>query len=106
MPPVVSKDNRIVQYNSCRGLEGWVVVLDALDEFWEAKYREALAEPAASGAAMGPEERARRAAWTWCMMALTRPIDTLVITLMDDDSEVSQLLKRVAVANPDIVELA
>lgn len=104
--PRSTKDNRIVQYDSCRGLEGWVVVLDALDDFWEAKYRDALAEPAASGATMGPEQRARRAAWKWCMMALTRPIDTLVITLKNDESEVSRLLKRVAVANPDIVELS
>lgn len=100
------KDNRIVQYESCRGLEGWVVVLDALDELWDAKYRYALAEPSSLGVAIEPEERARRAAWTWCLMAMTRPIDTLVITLSDRGSEVSRVLNRIAHAHPDIVKVA
>jgi hypothetical protein len=104
--PRSTKDNRIVQYDSCRGLEGWVVVLDALDDLWEFKYREALVSPFLSGISMSPEERARRTAWTWCMMALTRPIDTLVITLRDRGSEVSQVLYRIADAHPDLVELA
>ena len=103
--PRSTKDNRIVQYDSCRGLEGWVVVLDSLDDFWEAKYRVALAEPPVSSIPMSPEERARRVAWTWCMMAFTRPIDTLVITLKNRGSEVSQVLSRIAEANPDLVDV-
>jgi hypothetical protein len=103
--PRSTTDNRIVQYDSCRGLEGWVVVLDALDDFWEIKYRDAISKPFSSAAAMDPEEGARRTAWTWCMMALTRPIDTLVITVKDPDSVVSQVLKRIAETHPDIAKL-
>ena len=31
-------DIRILQYESCRGLEGWITVCFGLDEFWNHKY--------------------------------------------------------------------
>ena len=31
---------RIVQYDSCRGLEGWTVFHYGFDEFWENKIKE------------------------------------------------------------------
>lgn len=102
--PRSTRDNRIVQYDSCRGLEGWVVVLDGLDSFWNDKFEGTYASSDSSNCAMSSKERARRVAWTWCMMALTRPIDTLVITINSDQSEVGKVLKRVAECNPDIVE--
>jgi hypothetical protein len=40
---------RIVQYDSCRGLEGWTVINYAFDEFWDYKYRQWLAAPQESG---------------------------------------------------------
>ena len=36
-------------------------------------------------------------------MPLTRPIDTLIITLQDDNSEIGQILKRVAMNHSDYV---
>jgi hypothetical protein len=101
-------DHRVVQYQSCRGLEGWVTVLDGLDEFWESKYREELHRPVAAHDAarvLAPEERAARAAWRWVMIALTRPIDTLVITLTAEDSTFARSLISVARSLPDFVEL-
>ncbi|WAT19255.1 NERD domain-containing protein/DEAD/DEAH box helicase [Aurantiacibacter sp. MUD11] len=95
---------RIVQYESNRGLEGWVTVLDRFDlaianrEDWE------LRRVNASDDSTDPVRRARNAAWRWAMISLTRPIDTLVISLGDKDSAAANLLKRVASMHEDFVE--
>ena len=88
---------RIVQYESCRGLEGWVTVLDGLDEFWCRKHDASLRRVELEG-------RASRAAWQWVMIALTRPIDTLVITLRDEESEVAKVIETVARSHQDFIQ--
>lgn len=95
---------RIVQYESCRGLEGWVTVLDGLDEFWYRKFEASLGQQAAISGFIDPNERASRAAWQWVMIALTRPIDTLVVTLRDPQSEVSRVIEAVARSKRDFVQ--
>jgi len=95
---------RIVQHESSRGLEGWITVLDGLDEFWELKRKQALMETK-DVSVVDPELHARAVAWRWCMIPLTRPIDTLVITLRDKDSLLARTLRSVATKLPDIVEL-
>lgn len=104
--PRSTKDFRIVQYDSCRGLEGWVTVLDGFDEFWSLKYEESLSNASSQSEMEGKEKIAKRAAWTWAMIALTRPIDTIVITLKDPDSEVSRILHSIAEFMPDVVEVS
>lgn len=110
--PVVRKDyprsveeHRVLQYESCRGLEGWVTVLDGFDEFWSAKFQEARVTVEGVGAGSSPEQRAAAQAWRWVMIALTRPIDTLVLTLRDPDSPASRTLLRIAEQFPDFVEI-
>ena len=95
---------RIVQYESCRGLEGWVTVLDGLDEFWRRKYETLLGRDAGANDFVEPEARANRAAWQWVMIALTRPIDTLGITLRDKESEVAKVIDAVARSHGDFIE--
>tara|TARA_R110002124_G_scaffold149220_1_gene315078 strand:- start:226176 stop:228128 length:1953 start_codon:yes stop_codon:yes gene_type:complete len=75
--PRSTDELRIVQYESCRGLEGWTAVLEGLDEFWELKCSQALRERQDNS---GHDVSAEAIAWRWCMIPLTRPIDTLVIT--------------------------
>tara|TARA_R110002072_G_scaffold13135_8_gene55519 strand:- start:4873 stop:6831 length:1959 start_codon:yes stop_codon:yes gene_type:complete len=88
---------RVVQYQSCRGLEGWVTVLDGLDEFWEAKRVERLRiHPGPDAGGRSAEELAGEFAWRWVMIALTRPIDTLVITLRDPGSIPGKVIMSVA----------
>lgn len=99
---------RVVQHESCRGLEGWTTVLDGLDEFWELKRKQALAD-LASGThpeVVDPGLHSEAVAWRWCMIPLTRPIDTLVITIRDKSSPLARALERVALDFPDVVELA
>lgn len=95
---------RIVQYESCRGLEGWVTVLDGLDEFWQSKFEASLKQEVSGREFVEPKARASRAAWQWVMIALTRPIDTLVITLRDPESEVTKIINMVAKKHRDFME--
>ncbi|MBX5256882.1 MULTISPECIES: DNA/RNA helicase [unclassified Rhizobium] len=91
---------RVVQYESCRGLEGWITVLDGLDESWQ------LARRGVGGLSNGllPVEPAEAAAWLWIMIPLTRPIDTLVITLRDRRSRLGQVIEGLGERLPDIVD--
>lgn len=78
---------RVVQYGSCRGLEGWTVFLDHFDD------------PHAAGFAHDPE-----ASWTRRLVPLTRGMDTLVIALENPKSEVTRILRAVARSHPDLVQ--
>lgn len=98
---------RIVHYESCRGLEGWTVVLQNADIYWEEclKFRklEGLTEQDKM-AFKDIDQVAFNYAWQRMMISLTRPIDTLVITLNDLNSEFSKTILKVAKLNPDFVE--
>lgn len=98
---------RVVQYESCRGLEGWTTVLDGLDELWHLKYNSSLAVnyKLKTDISIDPELQARAFAWKWCMIPLTRPIDTLIITLRNESSPLSRILLRVANYLPDQIEI-
>jgi hypothetical protein len=77
---------RIVQYESCRGLEGWMVFLFGLDQFFDAKRRDWQAPVDEDGGLhrdpTGPDRHAAR----WCMIPLTRAMDTIVIELTNLES--------------------
>ncbi len=79
-------------------------MLDGLDEFWRRKYETFLGRDAGANDFVEPEARASRAAWQWVMIALTRPIDTLVITLRDKESEVAKVIDAVARSHGDFIE--
>jgi hypothetical protein len=104
-----SKDQfRVVQYQSCRGLEGWVVVLEYLDEFWWHRYQQRIAEgltPAEEMGFLDIEEVAIRYAWTQVIMAMSRPIDTLVITLKDTSSELAKSIINIAKLKNDYADV-
>jgi hypothetical protein len=95
---------RIVQYESCRGLEGWSTVLDGLDEFWDLRRLMALTANKPTDAGIDPEMDADATAWRWSMIPITRPIDTLVVTLRSKESKVAKVLSSVARAMPDTIE--
>lgn len=97
---------RIVQYASCRGLEGWTVVLEGLDAYWEEcrywRQKQGLShEEELAFGDLG--EISYRDAWHRVLIALTRPIDTLVVTLSNPESKPSIDLLNVARKMPDVV---
>lgn len=96
---------RIVQYDSCRGLEGWTVINYAFDEFWNYKFNEGLPEEFdAGGSFESPEDRAIASASRWAMIPLTRAMDTLVINVSREPGPVRMALEKVYKARGDFVE--
>ncbi len=95
---------RIVQYESCRGLEGWAAILDGLDHFWAIKRESASSGRGAQDSVIDPEANAQAVAWRWCMIPLTRAIDTLVITLRDEGSDLARVIRMVSSRMKDVVE--
>lgn len=86
---------RSLFYESCRGLEAWSVVCFDLDLFYERKKQEELAASYLSDDLyLSEEERRKKYAATWVLMALTRPIDTLYVHINDSDSELGQIVKK------------
>jgi hypothetical protein len=86
---------RVITYDSCRGLEGWTGVLLALDDFHAHKL--ALTP---EGSDRTPEESAA----LWCVVALLRAMDTLVITVSESESPVKRALHEMLPACRDFME--
>ena len=96
---------RIVQYESCRGLEGWAVFNFAFDKFYEHKYNQWMSSPQDLGGLFDTkEELAAKFAAQWLMIPLTRAMDTLVINVSSEPSIVKQALKKVYEERSDFVE--
>jgi hypothetical protein len=104
--PRSTKAFRVLQYESSRGLEGWTTVLEAFDDAWQYKFRQRLGQLSAEqGAISDPDVAAAQAAWRWCMIPLTRPIDTLVIGLRDEASPLGRVVLAAAKEHGDFVEV-
>lgn len=94
---------RLFQYESCRGLEGWVTACLQFDKLMEYKL-EHYEDPGQDELVLeSDEERKMRIVNMWMLIPLTRAIDTLVITLKDPQSEIGQILKRIADDMSDFV---
>jgi hypothetical protein len=96
---------RIVQYESCRGLEGWVVVCFGLDEFFDYKRLNAdISEVERSDLYFDEEVAALNYAKRWLMIPLTRAIDTLVIHVSNESSYIGGLLRDLHGKFPEDVQ--
>ncbi len=102
--PTSVKQLRIVQYDSCRGLEGWVVINFGLDTFYE--YKKSLWQPPAApkpGVFADDPTLAHLFAARWVMIPMTRAIDTLVIQINAKPSPIRDALAQAAEACSDFV---
>lgn len=99
---------RIVHYESCRGLEGWTVVLEHLDEYG------AECERVRRDIGLTSEEVRAFAdltlvaadfAWQKSFIAMTRAIDTMIITLAQINSPHSSRILEAARSFPDFIEV-
>ena len=102
--PTSLEQIRVVQYDSCRGLEAWMGVNLGFDELYDYKQRQ-YTPPAQTTFAFRDDVReAHLFAARWLMIPLTRAIDTLVIQIRSRDHYIGQVLQAVAQAYPDLVE--
>lgn len=103
--PTSSSQFRVVQYDSCRGLEGWSVVACAIDEFYQYKVNTAeFSEAATQDMYFDKDKSAQEFAKRWLMIPMTRAIDTLIINLSDADTFVGKALKELHKNHPETVE--
>lgn len=84
-------ETRIIHYESCRGLESWSVGCMSIDEYFNFKRTTTEAENhLADDLFLTEDERRDKYAAIWCLMAFTRPIDTLYIHIEKADSEIAK----------------
>lgn len=92
--PRSSDTLRLVHYASCRGLEGWTVFLEGLDDHWREL------------AMFAPDDsEASEHAWRRLLIPLTRAIDTLVIGINQPESPAGATILGAARSLPDIAEV-
>jgi hypothetical protein len=84
---------RVISYQACRGLEAWIVVCFEWDEFILQLMK------------VHQLNTIQKAIESFNLIVMTRAIDTLVITLKDPNSEVSQQLIKTARQNPGLCRL-
>ncbi len=96
---------RFVQYDSCRGLEGWTVINFQLDTLWDYKRSQWFSEGhVVDDLYRSAEESAAQHASRWVMIPLTRAIDTLVININQQDSFVRDALRKVYAKRRDFMD--
>ncbi|MBA4064859.1 MAG: hypothetical protein C0501_14325 [Isosphaera sp.] len=102
--PVSTQSLRVVQYDSCRGLEGWTVLALGFDEFYRYKLSEG-ANAARPDTPLSDDPAApARYAGRWLLIALSRTIDTLVLQVSDTPGPLLDALRHLADQFPDFVE--
>lgn len=97
--------HRLLQYDSCRGLEGWTVICYEFDEF--IKYKNEtfrIDDKERQLSLQSDDEQKRNFVYLWSLIPLTRAIDTIIITLKNKDSEFSRKLREIQLANKDFIE--
>jgi hypothetical protein len=102
--PLSTQQLRIVQYDSCRGLEGWTVFAFGLDEFYSYKLSEYASLPKVGIALADDPAAPIRYAGRWLMIVLSRAMDTLVLEITTKHSPIRDALKHLAEQFPDFVE--
>jgi hypothetical protein len=104
--PIDNEHHRVLQYDSCRGLEGSTVVCLEFDEF--IKYKMETYEfdtgPSPELALESPEEIKERHINLWALIPLTRAKDRLVITLKNKDSEIGKIFREIYLENQDFIQ--
>ena len=103
--PIDCKQHRIVQYDSCRGLEGWLVINFGLDELYDYKLNLAQKSGITSEDILITNEEAQENfAKQWVMIPLTRAIDTLVIHVSNPNSYIGQIMEDLVEQFPEAID--
>jgi hypothetical protein len=89
-------ETRVIHYESCRGIEAWTCACMSLDEyFYYKRSTNEAARHLADDLFLFEDERRDKYAALWCLMAFTRPIDTLYIHLENPQSLFSQKILEI-----------
>ncbi|UPT76687.1 AAA family ATPase [Sulfurovum sp. XGS-02] len=94
---------RLIQYQSCRGLEGWSSINVGFDELYELKFNEYLNSNPVLTNFETIEDYAEKKAAQWLMIVLTRAVDTQFIHIRDTQSNLAVHLRNVAIKHKDFI---
>ena len=97
-------EHRLLQYESCRGLEGWVVICLELDEFMRYKFETFEEFDTGELTLESFDEKRNKFINLWSLIPLTRAIDTLIITIKNKDSKIAKVLREIYLKNTDNIE--
>lgn len=90
--PTRHDEHRVVNYESCRGLEGWTVVCVGLDRYYNAVHRRALtSKPIGLRSA---HEHAAHIAAMHTLIPLTRAMQHLVIQLDERHGKLYEICRQ------------
>ena len=94
---------RIINYESCRGLEAWCVMCLNVDKFFlsQSESKDAEKYLLSEDMFLTKEQRSAMYAITWVLMAATRAIDTLYLQVSGTNSEFSKLCLEYTKNNPE-----
>ena len=84
--------SRLYNYRSCRGLEGWIVIANNLDQFIEFEYN--IITEAKQGLSL--EETRQEHIANWLYMIFSRAIDRLIITLKNPNTTYAKIILKIA----------
>lgn len=93
LPFPAPNEVRIINYESCRGLEAWCVMCLNIDTFFVSQSSSKDAENYLLNEDMylSKEQRAAMYSITWVLMAATRAIDTLYLQMSSTNNDFSKL---------------
>jgi len=107
-------ESRLIYYESCRGLEAWSVACFNLDRFFSSKLGhpdaekyliEEEREKAIQGMGINNDIRKMMFAGTWTLMALTRAMDKVYISINDEKSAFGKIVMDYIKTNPKNVRI-
>jgi len=102
--PMSTDDLRIVQYDSCRGLEGWSVMNFDVDNLYDYKLSSWRAPSGGVPPYVDEESLAKKFAARWMMIPMTRAIDTLVLHIRSCDSFFGGIIRELHRGYRDMIE--
>ena len=93
---------RVLNYESCRGLEAWCVICFNIDTFYFGQTKSTDAEKYLLHESFDITSEARAAMYaiTWVLMAATRAIDTLYLQMSNKENKLYKLCTEYVEANP------
>jgi len=103
LPLPLNEQHRVFHYESSRGLESWTVVCLEMDELYEKK-NFFYEMPEGQQTIYSKEDQAKIFAANWCLIAMSRAVDTLVITVKNKYSEFANILRQVSKNTGDSVK--
>jgi hypothetical protein len=103
LPMPLNDQHRVLHYESSRGLEAWTVVCLDMDDFFSSKM-DHFELPDGQQSIFSIEDQSLMYAANWCLIAMSRAVDTLVIVIKNKESKFASILRNIADKSNDTIK--